>query len=716
MNAKPRELAESAHLQIHSTSFTMMAMSTTIPTFSNIAKSSNLYCNPKPISKQRSSITNTTHRSSIFTNYTTGDGNSLASASIGEMSNNKYTEGMLPDVHVLRRADNEGTAPTMFSVVSRSDRSSNHSIHRRETPPSRLLGKSSSFLRFLAPSRRRKQLSEDQLRKQIKRHCENRDWSKVRKLISNHDFTEVPEVVLETNSVAAKSSSSEGRQSQTMEPVHASRRPSYGSRSGERLSFTGKESSAAADAMKVAAAMALLEEHEESSSSEELSQKAKDVCDENILHDVCSHNPPRDVIELLLAAMRHRRGSTCSRDRHGRTPLHVAVATGASSGVIDALTRADPLAATMGDADQRSPLHLAVKYLAYDERYAKLAAQSKSKQSLFKLKKSSKTPPSHSVLSREDSIEDTRQIVVILKNTMMTYPGQIDFKDEDSSGFAPLDYAIDGSINDRTILRCLLRRDKSQDIRRRSTYQSDETDKTPKTRNSVAAKLAKQSSDRTAGSMQLRRRRRSTQSCSSVSTLDSLQSQDKELVHQIENEEIESRKHRINRINARKQKNRMQEGLLDLFGIDGEAAQAIDPLAMNLEPVPSSPEMQDNFNSSYRSSENPAVQPKVESILLTAQPDEQPESRSAGNDMTEEEIYMHHLQAYLNDNMGDVYGDLEYCDDLDFLLEDPDELDDKPMEISDGSTHEDHILIFEISITHEHNPHHFDDCSEISCS
>jgi hypothetical protein len=195
-----------------------------------------------------------------------------------------------------------------------------------------------------------------------------------------------------------------------------------------------------------------------------------------------------------------------------------------------------------------------------------------------------------------------------------------------------------------------------------------------------------------------------------------LQSQDKELVHQIENEEIESRKHRINRINARKQKNRMQEGLLDLFGIDGEAAQAIDPLAMNLEPVPSSPEMQDNFNSSYRSSENPAVQPKVESILPTAQPDEQPESRSAGNDMTEEEIYMHHLQAYLNDNMGDVYGDLEYCDDLDFLLEDPDELDDKPMEISDGSTHEDHILIFEISITHEHNPHHFDDCSEISCS
>lgn len=61
-----------------------------------------------------------------------------------------------------------------------------------------------------------------------------------------------------------------------------------------------------------------------------------------------------------------KRGSTCGRDENGMTPLHVAM-SGASSGVIDALTRtrADRLAATMGDVNHRSPLHLAVKYLAY---------------------------------------------------------------------------------------------------------------------------------------------------------------------------------------------------------------------------------------------------------------------------------------------------------------------------------------------------------------
>jgi ankyrin repeat protein len=324
------------------------------------------------IRKQRSSITDPTHRSSIFTNYTSNDGNSLGSTSLGERDNNNYSESVLPDVHVLRRTNNDGTAPTMFSVVSRSDRSSNRSnIIRADlsTNPSR---KSNTLLRFLKHGRRRKQLSEAQLRKQIKKHCEDGNWSRVRKLISNHDFTEIPDAGLETNSVLAKSSSSEGKQgsskSSIVEPVQngTSRRPSYGSRNGERLSFTGKESAAAAAVIKAAAAAALLEE---SSASEECTYNADIACDENILHDVCSYHPPRDVVELLLVAMRHRVGSTCSRDENGRTPLHVAVASGASSGVIDALTLADPLPATMGDEDKRSPLHLAVKFLAYDERY-----------------------------------------------------------------------------------------------------------------------------------------------------------------------------------------------------------------------------------------------------------------------------------------------------------------------------------------------------------
>jgi hypothetical protein len=683
-------------------------------TFTTVPTSSKTSGQFKPTSKRRSSVTNTTHRSSLLTDCI--DGNSLGSAiSEDEMRGNVhvYNEGNLPDVHVLRRSANEGTAPTMFSTVSRSDRSSNRSHLRREA--SATSRNMPSFLRFLAPNRRRKKLSEDQLRKQIKRHCENRDWPKVRRLISNHDFTEVPEVVLETNSLAAKSSSSEGKQSQNKEHVQTSRRPSYGSRNGERLSFTGKESSAAADAMKVAAAMALLEE---SSSSEECSRTVEVVRDENILHDVCSHNPPRDVIEMLLAVMRHRKGSTCGRDEKGRTPLHVAVATGASPGVIDALTRADPLPATMGDHDKRSPLHLAVKYLAYEERYDCPEPQNNSKRALFKLKKSSNSSTSYPILSREQAIEDTRQIVVILKNAMMTYPGQIDFKDEDEAGFAPLDYAIDGAINDRTILRTLIRRDRSQDIRRRFTYQSQESDMTPKTRN-CTDQLTKQLSDKTISSLN-RRRRRSTHSGSSVSTRDSLISQDIDVVHQIEEEEIETRRHRIDRINARKKKKRMQNRLLDVFGIEEEEAMA----EAAGQPLPESPEKlndhkslisNDSSNSRVSSKSNDPHVQSEEVVADTPLAHQEPKVAQ----LTEQEMYTRHLQAYLEDNMDEEIGDLEYCDDISFLLRDPDEIEADPVEEVEHNDcsargENDILLMFEVCVTHENDASHFDECSDIS--
>ncbi|KAL3780345.1 hypothetical protein ACHAWO_008237 [Cyclotella atomus] len=641
---------------------------------------------------------------------------------------NALSDDQLPDVHVLRRADNEGTAPTMFSAVSRSDRSSNRSLFRRDPTTTTTSMNKWSFLGFLKHGRRRKQLSEDQLRKQIKRHCENRDWSKVRKLISNHDFTEVPEVVL--------SSSSEGRQSQTMEPVHASRRPSYGSRNGDRLSFTGKESAAAAAVIKAAAAAALMEL---GSSSEDSSQKAKDVCDENILHDVCSHNPPRDVIELLLAAMRHRRGSTCGRDRHGRTPLHVAVATGASYVVIDALTRADPLAATMGDADQRSPLHLAVKYLAYDESLTEqnqhLATQhSSSKKPVFK---SNATSANTNIMSKEEAIENTRRIVTILKNTMMTYPGQIDFKDEDSNGFAPLDYALDGSINDRTILRCLIRRDKSQDIRRKSSLQSESTDKTSKTRNALALKFTKQGSASTFGSKNsFQRTRRSSRSGSSFSSHDSMHSQDKELVHQIEKEEMEARRHRIHRLNSRKKTKKtkqMKSSLLDVFGIEEELASAQGQPDTELEQVEVQQEEQPDTGdghlddtplkihtrtrrSSFKSqlSFSMTTQGPIETTELTSKQTrhiDQQDTAAQQPSMTEEEMYNLHLQAYLADSMRNVIGDVEYCHDLDFLLQDPDE-----DELHSLSEQELETPVFEIILPicmNESAPQN-DDCSEVT--
>jgi hypothetical protein len=525
-----------------------------------------------------------------------------------------------------------------------------------------------------------------------------------------------------------------------MEPVHASRRPSYGSRNGERLSFTGKESAAAADAMKVAAAMALLEEQEESSSSEELSQKAKDACDENILHDVCSHNPPRDVIELLVAAMRHRRGSTCGRDENGRTPLHVAVASGASSGVIDALTRADPLAATMGDVNHRSPLHLAVKYLAYDERYIEqhqhiATTQPSSKKPIFTSKQYFTTSAHLNLLAKEEAIQDTRRIVVILKNAMMTYPGQIDFKDEDSTGFAPIDYAIDGSITDRVILRSLIRRDKSQELRRRSSLQSQSSDKTSKTRNALASKFTKQGSASTFGTKNsLQRRRRSTQSGSSVSSHDSMHSRDKELVHQIEREEMEERRHKIYRLNSRnktKKTKQVKSNLFDVFGIE-ELASAHQP-GEELDKVEVQQEEQPDTDCGHLDDTLPrkqtrsrrhslksslsfsmTTQGQIETAELTLKETRQEGQQDAAaqqTTMTEKEMEMYnlHLQAYLADSMRDDIGDIEYCDDLDFLLHDPD--DDEPS----LSEPELEIPVFEIifPICIESAPQ-MDDCSEVT--
>ena len=648
---------------------------------------------------------------------------SHASASAGFSSG----ERQLPDVHRLRRDNNEGTAPTMFSAVSHSDKSSNKSHLTKGTSD-----KLSPLFRFLNHGRRRKQLSEDELRKQMIRHCENRKWSRVRRLISKHDFVEPPKPIVEAaNSVAAKSSSSDDRQSSNKEIIQgtASRRPSYGSRNGERLSFTGKESAAAAAAIQAAAAAALLEE---CSSSEECADKLDIVCEENILHDICAHNPPRDVIELLLAAMRHRRGSTCCRDDKGRTPLHVAAATGASSDVIDALVKADPLPATMGDDDDRSPLHLAVKYLAYDERYPeqnKMTANQHDppKVSMFK-KKSSTNNATRPILSKEDAICDTRQIILILKIAMMTYPGKVDFKDEDKTGFAPIDYAIDGAIIDNAILTSLIRRNESQDLCRRSAYRSQQSDKSLMSMSSLAAKFTKHSS-----------------TSSKKSSQESLPSHDDDIMYQIEKEEIEARRQRIDRLNQRKPKKRMKNRLFDVFGIE-ELAVPNQPLVesnedqqtssqniSNSEDIKETDEskpaddalqkLPNNRRAHYKRKSNNELSCSmttlglIESAGLLEKPSEPVEGHIATKHiLTEEEMYMHHLQSYLEDNIDNAIGDLKYCDDLEFLYDDPDEVKVDVQEKQqhednqDGRSQKDHGVPFEISVV----PLESDDCSELT--
>ena len=648
---------------------------------------------------------------SLYDSHIKNGGHSVGSPSL-EGRGDVYSKQQLPDVHILRR-DNEGTVPTMFSVMSRSDKSSISSLFRRDNANTSSI--SPSFLRFFKYGRRRKQLTEAQLRKQINRHCECGNWSRVRKLIANHDFTEIPaaEIFPENNStVEKKSSSSEGKSSQMVESVQdqTSRRPSYSSRNADRLSFTGRESEAVSAAIKAAAAA-------ERSDSDGCSDTPNIACDENILHDICRHNPPRDVIDLLLVGMRHRKGSICARDKKGHTPLHVAVSSGASSVVIDALVRADPLPASMGDNNGRSPLHLAVKFLAYDERYHIDPVPTSSKRSVFKPRKSSGVRTNRPVLSIEDAIEDTRQIIVILKNAMIIYPGEIDFKGEDITGFAPLDYALDGSIKDKTILRLLIRRNKSQDLCRRSTNFSQESESTLKTSNSVAAK----------------QKRRSARSVCSVSTRDSLQSQDIDVVHQIEKEEIESRRHRINRLNARRQKKRVQARLVDIFGIDESGIVLNQPEHATSGELPqdvSHETFRDSFKSRDEEISNNSCQShfsskellneQEEKIVETTQipsPQSVEEAReSATKPMTEEEMYIHHLQSYLEQNMDDCIGDLEYCDDFDYLYDDPEDVQDHPLDMqpSDEMKSDCPILLFEICVTRENNACHFDDCSEIT--
>jgi hypothetical protein len=186
------------------------------------------------------------------------------------------------------------------------------------------------------------------------------------------------------------------------------RRPSYGSYSSGRRSFTtGKESAAAAAAIQHAALLDCCESNNSGDYScdddddgdgdnndivgERGTEKGRACivngergdrkcslsflrCNEtrddrpdigeNILHDICRYQPPLDVLETLLSGLRDRyRGGELymiGKDRLGLTPLHVAAAYGAHTSIIHALVRVDPTPASMGDMYCRSPLHLAM--------------------------------------------------------------------------------------------------------------------------------------------------------------------------------------------------------------------------------------------------------------------------------------------------------------------------------------------------------------------
>lgn len=49
---------------------------------------------------------------------------------------------------------------------------------------------------------------------------------------------------------------------------------------------------------------------------------------------------------------------------------------------------------------------------------------------------------------------------------------------------------------------------------------------------------------------------------------------------------------------------------------------------------------------------------------------------------TEKEIYNRYMQAYIDDFIDEYMGDMEFCDDLDFLYNDPDEVEEEKLCIS----------------------------------
>jgi len=114
----------------------------------------------------------------------------------------------------------------------------------------------------------------------------------------------------------------------------------------------------------------------------------------------------------------------------------------------------------MGDIDGRSPLHIAVRRLAYGATVDNPLEE--TAQTLPSLRRNS----GHDGPAEEELFARSIKTIAILKNVMVAYPGKIDFKDEDNSGFAPVDYALDGDVTDEHLLRCLLRRKHSSKQRR----------------------------------------------------------------------------------------------------------------------------------------------------------------------------------------------------------------------------------------------------------
>lgn len=546
--------------------------------------------------------------------------------------------------HVLTRRDTP-TDSTLFSSAISSpsgacDGSCTHQSHKKEKQRSpsqrKQLDRFRHRIRIPNILKRytttKKKINESQLRKKVKKYVERNDWNGIRKLISGYEFREVPEVLQQQASCFnAVDGASQAQGGSVVPPIQedqgsssgsAHRRPSYGSRNGERRSGgLGGESAAAAAVIKAA----MLEESSGSNpldcSSSNEGNRRLDIGD-NILHDVCQYHPPLDVVETLLVGLRHRRGSTCGTDDTGCTPLHLAVMSGSKPEVIEALVRADPTPATMGDGELRSPLHLAMRYLVNH-------GMNPEDQPVTCTNPTHRPQHHHTMhqeeqrLSPQEAIEQTLNVVRILKEAMLTYPGRIDFKDEDKSGYSALDYAIDGNVQDEVLIQSLIRRREVQ----------------------VRRTLSKSNSSRI---------RRSNANCGrSVFSYSSVnETQDIDVLHQLEQDEIEARKARLSKMKSfcKKEKKKTKAvALYDVFGID-QTAHSIHASAASVSLL------EQDVGSAFH---EPSVQQEQD---LQGGGNDEPllpvhEKRDS---LTNSAIFNQHLQAYMDDYMNEYdYGILE---------------------------------------------------------
>lgn len=593
----------------------------------------------------------------------------------------------LPYVHVLRRDYADTTDTTMFSVMSPSDvTSTNSAAHSARRPDLKNLSQSGSkgtdigptprkksklnvlqYLRQQIPFGRRRNalsMSEGQFRKKLRKKMERGNWEAVRELIASYDFSDIPELVISSSAKLAQQkrenaaampmiqdgeSLISGSVSDTGTgafPIPArqqdrDRRPSYGSRNGDRRSFTGKESVAAAAAIKAALI-------EESSQSADGVAEASTI-GENVLHDVCRYRPPLDVVESLLLSLRqHRRGCTSGKDEMGRMPLHVAAASGASPAVIEALARADPYPASVGDINARSPLHLLLRNFQSESFHFSAGIPSHSRKGI-------KTFESLTA-SRESQTKILFKSVSILKSYMLTYPGKVDFKDDDNSGLNPLDYAIDKNLMDEALIQALIRR---RHPGRRSTYLSEASVDTPIHKNS-------------------RDDRQRSRRVSSNESQESSDGQDINILRHLEDVEIQARKHRIQKIRAKRKEEHLNEALYDVFGIEEEPL----PLAYPSPSVPkpcSNRSLRPTTSKVKEVEESPAlVKQNSMQLLHQASPSPEientpiePQDEHIVQEMTEEDIINQHLLAYFEDHDDELIGDLQYCEEEDFDFSDP---------------------------------------------